>query len=213
MKSNKEGPGECAQRLAEERKLYDARVEWHRNSGAKFPPLSEGALIVDEVKVAAKMHWNSRDDSLVGHSLTADEMATLHDLYVSLEEDSEVSKADYILQTLWRDHSSKHDIVGPYYTSTGVFKSKFLLACVMDALRQFEAFNFRVSLLIVDGASANLTMIKNVLGIQGVFGYDSTQDDHHQVSTHTTSPFNGEMMFFYDLPYPSTKQLICRVQH
>ena len=166
----------------------------------KFPPLSEGALIVDEVKVAAKLHWNSRDDSLVGHSLTAEEMATLHDLYVSLEEDSEVSKADYILQTLWRDHSSKHDIVGPYYTSTGVFKSKFLLACVMDALRQFEAFNFRVSLLIVDGASANLTMIKNVLGIQGVFGYDSTQDDHHQVSTHITNPFNGEKMFFMICP-------------
>lgn len=86
MKSNKEGPGECAQSLAEERKLYDARIQWHRSSGAKFPPLSEGALIVDEVKVAAKMHWNSCDDSLVGHSLTADEMATLHDLYVSLSK-------------------------------------------------------------------------------------------------------------------------------
>jgi len=34
---------------------------------------------VDEVKVAAKLHWNSRDDSLVGHSMTADEMASLHD--------------------------------------------------------------------------------------------------------------------------------------
>lgn len=62
----------------------------------------------------------------------------------------------------------------------------------MNALRQFEALNFRVSLLIVDGASANLTMIKNLLGIQGVFGYDSTQNDHHQVSTHIANLFNGE---------------------
>ena len=41
MKSNKEGPGECAQRLAEERKLYDARVEWHRNSDAIKVPSTE----------------------------------------------------------------------------------------------------------------------------------------------------------------------------
>lgn len=199
-KSNKEAPGECAKRLAEERKLYDARVQWYRESGAKFPPLSEGALIVDEVKVAAKLHWNSRDDSLVGHSMTADEMASLHDLYTALDEDPNMTKADYVLQTLWRDHSSKHDIVGPYYTSTGVFKAKFMLACVMDTLRQFEAFNFTVSLLIMDGASTNLTMIKILLGIQGVFGHDSTQDDCHRIPTHITNPFSGDKLFFMICP-------------
>ena len=79
-------------------------------------------MIADEVKVAAKLHWNSRDDSLVGHSMTADEMSTLKDLYLSLEEDPTVKKADYILQTLWRDHSTNLDILGPYYTSTGTCK-------------------------------------------------------------------------------------------
>ena len=33
------------------------------------------------VKVAAKLHWNSRDDKIVGHSMTSEEMSTLSDLY------------------------------------------------------------------------------------------------------------------------------------
>lgn len=77
-------------------------------------------MIADEVKVAAKLHWNSRDDSLVGHSMTADDMATLQDLYLSIDEDPGLKKADYVLQTMWRDHSSNLDIVGPYYTSAGI---------------------------------------------------------------------------------------------
>ena len=34
------------------------------------PPLSEGILIADEVKMAAKLHWNSCSDILVRHSMT-----------------------------------------------------------------------------------------------------------------------------------------------
>ena len=90
-----------------------------------LPRLSEGALIIDEVKVATKLLWNSRDNSLVGHSMT---MATLQDLYQSLDEDPKCTKCDYVLQTLWRDHSSSHDIIGPYYTSTGPFKAKGMLS-------------------------------------------------------------------------------------
>ena len=81
--------------------------------------------------MAAKLHWNSRGDSLVGHSMTAEEMSTLQDLYTSLGDDLATAKADYVLQTRWRDHSTNHDIVGPYYTSTGTFKAKFMLAWML----------------------------------------------------------------------------------
>ena len=30
------------------------------------PPLCKGVLVFDEVKVAAKLHWNSRNDTIVG---------------------------------------------------------------------------------------------------------------------------------------------------
>ena len=69
---------------------------------------------------------------------------------MELDEDPTTSKADYVLQTLWRDLSTNHDIIGPYYTSTGTFDAKFMLACLMDNLQYFHAFGFKVSLVIVN---------------------------------------------------------------
>ena len=62
-------------------------MQQHIKENRPHPPLYEGALIADEVKVAAKLHWNSRDDSIIGHSMTAEEMATLQDLYEQLGQD------------------------------------------------------------------------------------------------------------------------------
>ena len=110
---NIEKPGECTQRLESERTQYNERIAEATKAG-KESPISEGVLIADEVKVAAKLHWNSRDDSIVGHSMTPDEMATLRDLFSVLNDDPQTSKADYTMQTLWRDTSSNCDVVGPY---------------------------------------------------------------------------------------------------
>ena len=63
------------------------------------PPVCKGVLIFDEVKVAAKLHWNSRNDNFVGHTMTSQEMATLSDLYETLETDPETKKTDYVMQT------------------------------------------------------------------------------------------------------------------
>ena len=56
--------------------------------------------------------------SVIGHCMTPEELSTLQDLYAELD-DTSLSKTTYVLQTLWRDHSTDHDIVGPYYTSAG----------------------------------------------------------------------------------------------
>lgn len=176
MNSHKEAPGECSKRLAQERKLYDETMAQSVKEGSPTPPLREGALIIDEVKVTAKLHWNSRDDSIVGHSMSDKELATLCDLYQSLD-DPEATKADYVLQTLWRDLSTERDVVGPHYTTTGTFAAKYMLACVMDSMRQFHSFGVSISLLICNGASANLTMLKVLLGVGGVFSSE------HKIST------------------------------
>ena len=78
---NKEDHGERANQLAHERAMYDNKVCEEKKHGNPLPLLSEGTLIADEVKVAAKLHWNSRDDNIAGISMTPDEMATLKDLY------------------------------------------------------------------------------------------------------------------------------------
>ena len=179
------------QRLEGERTQYNERIAEATKAGKKSP-LSEGVLIADEVKVAAKLHWNSRDDSVVGHSMTADDMATLRDLYSVLNDDTQTSKADYIMQTLWRDTSSNCDIVGPYYSSCGSFKAKHMIACIMDSLQKFESFGFHVSMIVVDGASANLSMIRMLMGKTGVFGSNSDSDDPHRISPSFPNPFTGE---------------------
>ena len=204
-RSNKEDPGECDKRLAHEREMYDERRSDAIKSGNLFPPLSEGVLIADEVKVAAKLHWNSRDDNIVGTSMTPDEMATLQDLYMELDEDPTTSKADYVLQTLWRDLSTNHDIIGPYYTSTG---TKFMLACLMDSLQHFHAFGFKVSLIIVDGAASNLSCIKLLLGRTGVFGHDDELADRHSVDVFTTNPFTGDKLYFMICPSHQVRVII-----
>ena len=127
-------------------------------------------------------------------------MATLQDLYEQLGQDPKVKKADYVMQTLWRDHSSDRDIVGPYYTSSGPFSAKHMLACILDSFRQFHAFGFKISLLVVDGASTNLTMLKLLVGHQGVFGHDKTKKDPHVIPTSFTNPFSGDRVFITICP-------------
>lgn len=200
-RSNVEASGEVEERLAEERAKYDTRIAEHIAASRPYPPLRKGALIFDEVKVVAKLHWNSRDDRLVGHAMTSEEMATLNDLYEVLESDPEAEKADYVLQTLWRDLSSDCDIVGPYYTGSGPFKAKTMLACVMEALRKFQAHGFDVCVLICDGASSNLTMLKILLGKKGPFYHNDKLSDRHEIPTSFTNPFTGEKVHCIICPF------------
>ena len=62
-----------------------------------------------------------------------------------------------------------------------------------EHLQQFHSFGFRVSALILDGASSNLSMIKLLMGVKGVFGHDNHQDDCHRISPCIRNPFTGEL--------------------
>ena len=78
----------------------ERKVNWIQlKAGKPNPPFSEGALIVDEIKVAAKLHWNSWDVTLVGHSMTPHNLSTLQHLYHTVNDDSKACKADYVLYT------------------------------------------------------------------------------------------------------------------
>lgn len=198
--SNVEAAGEVEVRLGDERKKYDARVALHKTSKKSNPPLCKGILVFDEVKVAARLHWNSRNDALVGHSMTTKELTTLCDLYERLHKDAEDQITDYIMQSLWRDLTSDCDVVGPYYTSCGCFKAKFMLPCVMDALRKFHNHGFSVHALVCDGASSNLTMIKTLLGKKGYFTHDDSLPDPHWIQPHFMNPFTGEKLHIVVCP-------------
>jgi len=119
-------------------------------------------------------------------------MSIISDVYEKLDDRSEeAKKTDYALQTLWCDMTSECDIIGPYYyTSSGLFKAKGILAFVMDALQKFHCHGFDVCCFICDGPTANLTMIKILLGKKGNFECDPTSADQHHVKAYFTNPFN-----------------------
>ena len=59
---------------------------------------------------------------------------------------------------------------------------------------------FETSLLVCDGASSNLSAIKQTLGVSGVFGRDTSQADPNAIAPSFDNPFN---------PAQRTHWLIC----
>ena len=200
IRSNQEEAGSIQQRLKICRKEYDRMVDAQKQLGSKTVAFGEGVLIFDEVKVGLSVQWNSRTDEFIGHAMTPHEMLTLHDVYEDLNKVDKTAKTSYVLQTLWRDLSSDYDIIGPYYTSSGGMKSKFLLACLYDAMRQFHQFNFMVVAVVCDGASANLTALKTLCHRDGAYGSDPSQDDPHRVPVSFQNPYSGQDVFLLICP-------------
>ena len=207
MRSNKEEAGSIQARLKACRDDYDKMVDTQKKLNSKTVAFGEGVLIFDEVKVGINVQWNSRNEEFVGHAMTQEDMLTLRDVYdaVELTKTSKTAKTSYVLQTLWRDLSSDYDIIGPYYTSEGGLKSKFLLACLFDAMRQFHQFNFNVSAVVCDGASSNLTALKTLCHEQGAFGGDSTSS--HKVPASFRNPYNGEEVYLLVCPSHQVKPI------
>ena len=204
--SNLEGPGDIQKRLSESHTEYQTLISTRKAEGKK-PPLGEGVIIFDEVKVAMKVSWNSRNEELVGIAMTSSELQTLQDVYETINSDRKIGKTSYVLQTLWRDTSSSYDVIGPYYTSTSGLKPKFLLPCIMDTVHQFHLFGFETSLIICDGASSNLSLLKALCGHEGAYGFDNTQDDRHEVPVSFTNPFTGSKI--YQMICPSHQVYTC----
>lgn len=64
------------------------------------------------------------------------------------------------------------DIIGPHYTSEQTVDHKFLLPTVMDAMFKFHQYGFETSAIVCDGASSNLSMIKEMTGAdRKAYGY------------------------------------------
>ena len=163
MRSNVGDPGPIYERLAEEQKHYN-EIHKFKSTMGQVTPSSEGALIFDEVKVTANIYWNAKSNKFIGHALSAEDMASMHDVYIQLDQNDKSEKASYILQFLWRDISSNVDVIGPYYTSQKGLDNKFMMACVLETIHLFFLFGFHTVLLICDGASANLKLLKLLCG-------------------------------------------------
>ena len=106
------------------------------------------------------MILNTINNQILGIAVNSDDLPYLQHVYSLLDEDEKIRETHYMLQFVWRDLSSKFDIIGPYYSSAQGFDSKFTMACLQDALYFFEAYSFHVLAIISDGASWNYTVFK-----------------------------------------------------
>ena len=117
-------------------------------------------LVFDEVKVVSRLMWNSRNQQIIGLAMSPEDMSSLHDIYMTYDEDTKTEQIIYVLQILWRDLTSKFDIIGPYFTSSG----RESLPLLVFLKQTVSAVWAETSGIVCDGASTNLTTIKCTSG-------------------------------------------------
>ena len=93
----------------------------------------------------AKLQINTKSQEVVGLGMTAQDMASLTDVFELFDENSRTQKAQYILQFIWRDLTSDYDIIGPYFPSDSSLDHRFILRAVTKSIILFEQFGFKVS--------------------------------------------------------------------
>ncbi len=132
--------------------------------------------------------------------MTPEEIATLKDLYEALEPDPEAEKADYVMQTLCRDLSSNCNFVGPYYTSSGLFKAKAMLACVMEAQRKFSCSWVRRLCSDPQRCLIQLDDAEDSARKERTIYHSDEHSDHHEIPISFTSCFTGEKVHIIICP-------------
>ena len=176
----------------QEEKYVKYKEELHDRG--KPVPLHEGIIIFDEVKVTGKVKWNSKNDAFYGLEMNPEDFSYLFDIYEELDPNRPPQPAQYMLQFLWRDVSSDFDIIGPYFASARSLEHTFIISCLYQTMRLFQAYNFHVIGLICDGASSNLAAIKMLCrGRRGAYGKrDVTNpgEDKHEIKASFINPFN-----------------------
>ena len=204
-------PGECDTYLSEQLKKYKLMCDELRSKSSPVPE-GMGALIFDEVKVVSQVLFNSKNNTLVGYAMNADDMAGLQDIYLHLDPNNKTLKTHYILQFLWRDLCSDFDVLGPYYTCHASLEHKYIIACVLDAMRKLNNYAFKTKVIICDGASSNLTAIKYFMGHRGMFDHSLVDGDIvHRITPRSYNPLTNEDMFFMICPTHQMKNIIAQL--
>lgn len=110
-----------------------------------------------------KVAWNMKGGGITGFCTSEDELKVLHDVFIAAVQPG-AQKASYIVQFLWRDLTSSFDLIGPYFPVGSSMDSSVLQELVMLTLKAFTSYGFKVSILLCDGASSNLTVMKILSG-------------------------------------------------
>ena len=122
--------------------------------------------------------------------MTSNDQASLNDVYKLLKDPDDSKHTSYILQFLWRDLTSGYDIVGPYFTSSSSVDAKFVISCVFETIKLFQFHGFKVSLVLCDGASSNISAIKASHNYHGAYSVNEQMEDKYMIEPWMINPFN-----------------------
>uniref|UniRef100_A0A1X7V7C0 Uncharacterized protein n=1 Tax=Amphimedon queenslandica TaxID=400682 RepID=A0A1X7V7C0_AMPQE len=119
-----------ASRFCIEKQVAEFVLHCHRREGKKESK-KDGVLILDDVKVISRLMWNSRSQTLIGLSMTQEQMASIGDIFQTIDE----AQTSHILQFLWRDLTSNFNIIDPTFQISNVMERKYLSWQTLDLLR------------------------------------------------------------------------------
>ena len=146
--------------------------------------------------MACQLIWNSRSNKLIGLAMTYKDQVALQDIYHFINNPQTAEQTSYILQFLWQDLTSSYNIVGPYFTSSSAVDNKFVMACILETIKLFQYHGLKTSLLVCDGASSNVNVIKASHGHSGAYGIDKNKSDIFEVAPYIINPFNPPNKYF-----------------
>ena len=102
--------------------------------------------------------------------------------------------AEYVLQFLLRDLTSKFDLIGPYFMCSKSVDHGFVSGCLFETMRALNAYGFHVSCLVCDGASSNMRLIKSTLGISGSL---SSENEDSSLDMSFANPFQEGLRCYW----------------
>lgn len=134
--------------------------------------------------------------------MTSDQLSTLHDVFREMDDGFRTNNTSYVLQFMWRDLSSKFDVIGPYFTAEKSLETKFLASCLIESLYAFEIYGFHVSALVCDGASCNLALLKQLCGVRGMYGTPDSEGEGGvgHVPSSFTNPYSSGKVYVIVCP-------------
>ena len=100
----------------------------------------------------------------MGFAMGPDELPFLQDIFESVDRPDNI-KTSYILQFIWRDLTSSYRIIGPHFACERSWDHSY--ECVMRTIKFFCLYNFRIKVLVCDGASTNLALLKVLASYRG----------------------------------------------
>ena len=167
-------------------------------------------ILTNTVIHVLQVVWNSKNNQIIGLAMTSDQLSSLHDVFREVGEGFRTNNTSYVLQFMWRDLSSKFDVIGPHFTAEKSLETKFLASCVLESLYVFEIYGFHVSALVCDGASSNLALLKQ-LCVRGMYRTPANEEDGGvgQVPSSFRNPYSSGKVYVIVCPSHQVHMYTC----